>query len=113
MLRSRQDLARLAEAGRTRSHPLLVVHYAPNALDHDRFALSTGRRLGGAVARNRLRRRLREILRRSPNRSGHGWDMLIVARPTSLGATFEELRTSLERLLAGIRASVTATAPMR
>ena len=109
MLRSRQDLARLAESGRTRTHPLLVVHYVPNALDHDRFALSTGRRLGGAVARNRVRRRLREILRRSPNPSGHGWDVLIVARPASLDAPFDELRASLERLLAGIRASVTAS----
>jgi ribonuclease P protein component len=111
MLRSRRDLARLAESGRTRSHPLLVVHFVPNALDHDRFAISTGRRLGGAVERNRVRRRLREVLRRSPDAGGHqGRDILIVARPGSLRAPFHELRTALDHLLAGIPAPMTTSA---
>ena len=48
MLRSRQDFARLSERGRTRTHRLMVVHFMPNALDHDRYGISTGRRLGGA-----------------------------------------------------------------
>jgi ribonuclease P protein component len=110
MLRSSQDLARLAESGRTRTHPLLVVHFVPNALDHDRFAISTSRRLGGAVQRNRVRRRVREVLRRRPEVAGDGWDILIVARPASLEAPFDELRSALERLLAGIRAAMTVQA---
>ena len=81
----------------------------PNALDHDRYGISTGRRLGGAVQRNRVRRRLREILRSSPDPVGQGWDMLIVARPASVEVTFDELRTALERLLAAVRASMTAS----
>jgi ribonuclease P protein component len=82
----------------------------PNALDHDRFAISTSRRLGGAVERNRVRRRLREILRRHADAAGQGWDILIVARPAIIGASFDELRDALERLLAGIRATLTAPA---
>jgi len=109
MLRSRQDFARLSERGRTRTHRLMVVHFMPNALDHDRYGISTGRRLGGAVQRNRVRRRLREILRSSPDPVGQGWDMLIVARPASVEVTFDELRTALERLLAAVRASMTAS----
>jgi ribonuclease P protein component len=108
MLRSRQDFVRLAESGRSRAHPLFVVHFVPNALDRDRFAISTGRRLGGAVQRNRVRRRLREILRRRPDADGPGWDVLIVARPASLDASFDELRITLERLLDGIRTPVMA-----
>jgi ribonuclease P protein component len=106
MLRSRQDFARLGESGRTRAHPFVVVHFVTNALDHDRFAISTGRRLGGAVQRNRVRRRLREILRRRPDHSGPGWDILIVARPPILDASSDELRATLERLLDDIRVPV-------
>ena len=84
----------------------MVVRFVPNARDHDRFGISTGRRLGGAVQRNRLRRRVREILRQIPNETGHGWDILIVARPASTNATFDELRSSLERLLGVIPGSV-------
>jgi ribonuclease P protein component len=81
----------------------MVVRFVPNARDHDRFGISTGRRLGGAVQRNHVRRRVREILRQAPNETGHGWDILIVARPASVGASFNELRATLERLLDAIR----------
>ena len=84
----------------------MVVRFVPNGRDHDRFGISTGRRLGGAVQRNRVRRRLREILRRMPNDTGQGWDILIVARPAALDASFHDLRTALERLLRSVRSSV-------
>lgn len=84
----------------------MVLRFVPNARDHDRFGISTGRRLGGAVQRNRVRRRLREILRADPNETGHGWDILIVARPRSVDASFDELRVVTERLLAAVRGSM-------
>lgn len=88
----------------------MVVRFVPNARDHDRYAISTSRRLGGAVARNRVRRRLREILRHAPNRTGRGWDILIVVRPPAVEASFDELRAALERLLDAIRGPVRARA---
>ncbi|MEA2025069.1 MAG: ribonuclease P protein component [Chloroflexota bacterium] len=105
-LRSREDFARVGEKGRSRADRLMVVRFVPNAHDHDRFGISTGRRLGGAVQRNRVRRRIREILRHAPNGTGQGWDILIVARAPAVDASFDELRTALERLLHAIRGSV-------
>ena len=84
----------------------MVVRFVPNGHDHDRFGISTGRRLGGAVQRNRVRRRVREVLRHNPNDTGHGWDILIVARPPAVDASFDELRAALERLLGLVRRSV-------
>ena len=108
-IRSREDFARISEKGRSRADRLMVVRFVPNGRDYDRFGISTGRRLGGAVQRNRLRRRLREVLRRAPNDSGHGWDVLIVVRPAAVDASFGELRTALERLLGTVRGSVSAS----
>ncbi len=105
-LRAREDFARISAKGRSRSDRLMVVRFVPNGRDHDRFGISTGRRLGGAVQRNRVRRRIREVLRRSPNRSGHGWDILIVVRPAAVDASFDELSAALERLLGTVRRSV-------
>ena len=87
----------------------MVVRFVPNGRDHDRFGISTGRRLGGAVQRNRVRRRLREILRHAPNDSGYGWDVLIVVRPAAVDASFDELRDALERLLLHLRGSMKAS----
>ena len=84
----------------------MVVRFVPNGRDHDRFGISTGRRLGGAVQRNTVRRRIREILRRSPNDTGHGWDILIVARDPAVSASFDELRAALLRLLGTVRGPV-------
>ena len=108
-LRSREDFARISGKGRSRSDRNLAVRFVPNGRDHDRFGISTGRRLGGAVQRNRVRRRVREILRRCPNDTGHGWDILVVARPPAVEASYDELRSSLERLLGLVRGSVKAS----
>lgn len=109
MLRRREDFVRLTAHGRTRGDRLVVLHFMPNSLGHDRFGIATGRRIGGAVARNRVRRRVREILRAELVDASNGWDMLVVARPAATDATFAELRGALQRLLQGVRA--TAVAP--
>jgi ribonuclease P protein component len=80
----------------------MVVRFVPNTLGYDRFGIATGRRIGGAVTRNRIRRRIREVLRLRPGRKGAGWDILIVVRPSSAGATFSETQGALERLLGAV-----------
>ncbi|MFO7532600.1 MAG: ribonuclease P protein component [Candidatus Limnocylindrales bacterium] len=105
-LRSRGDFARVSGEGRSRSDRLMLVRFVANGRDHDRFGISTGRRLGGAVRRNRVRRRVREILRQFPNETGHGWDILIVARPAAVDVSFAELSGTLQRMLSAIRSSV-------
>jgi ribonuclease P protein component len=81
----------------------MTVRYVPNQLGYDRFGISTGRRLGGAVERNRVRRRFRELLRQSEQPSGAGCDVLIVARPASTEASFADLREALRRMLRWVR----------
>ena len=108
-LRSREDFARIGAQGRSRADRLMVVRFVPNGRDHDRYGISTGRHLGGAVQRIRVRRRLREILRRSPNEGGHGWDILVVVRAPAVDASFDEMRAALERLLRSVRGSVKAS----
>ena len=60
-----------------------------------RVGLSTPRSLGGAVQRNRVRRRLRELIRERHGAIGTGWDLLLIARPESATASHAELRVAL------------------
>jgi ribonuclease P protein component len=104
-LRSRRDFDRISSLGRTRSSSLMAVRFVPNGRDHDRVGISTGRRLGGAVVRNAVRRRIREIVRasdvllRAPGSVSGGRDLLIVARQPAADATFAELQAALAALL--------------
>jgi ribonuclease P protein component len=63
----------------------LVVYVRPGELPHWRLGLSVGRRVGGAVERNRIKRLLREAFRLSqgelPLAAGKGFDMVVNVRP--------------------------------
>lgn len=76
---------------------LLVLRAAPNDLGISRYGFSISKRVGGAVTRNRIRRRLREILRQVPVKPG--WDIVFIVRPGAAAAHFDELRESAENLL--------------
>ncbi len=111
MLSRPQDFATLTEQAATRSHPLLTMRFLRTDLDVTRFGLSTGRRLGGAVIRNRVRRRLREALRVMAPSFQPGWDVLIIARPALVEADHDALVEALHRLLTriGVLGGRTAT----
>ena len=100
MLTRPQDFATLQSDGTIRSHPLLSVRFLRTDLDTTRFGLSTGRKLGGAVIRNRARRRLREALRVMAPAFQPGWDVLIIARPGIVDADYQTVVGALRRVLA-------------
>jgi ribonuclease P protein component len=99
MLSKPEDFAALQGEGSVRSHSLLVVRIRRTGLEETRFGLSTGRKLGGAVVRNRARRRLREALRVMAPSFQPGWDVLIIARQPVIGADFQTLAGTLQNLL--------------
>jgi ribonuclease P protein component len=79
-------------------HPLLVLYAAPNDLPHPRLGITVSSRVGKATVRNRVRRRIREAVRqRFP--SLRAADLLIIARPASADATFDQLRQAVDVVL--------------
>lgn len=99
MLTRPQDFAAFQTGGTTRSHPFLTARFRRTELETTRFGLSTGRALGGAVVRNRVRRRLREAIRAMASSFQPGWDVLIIARPAIVEADQAALIGALHRTL--------------
>jgi len=64
-----------------------------------RFAVIASRRLGNAVVRNRIKRRVREIMRRSVAFLSSGSDAVIIPQPTILNEKFDTLRLAVEKVL--------------
>jgi ribonuclease P protein component len=98
MLSRPEEFTRL-QGGVAKAHPLLVGRFLRTDLDMTRFGFATSRRLGGAVVRNRVRRRLREVLRVMAPSFQPGWDVLIIARPALVEADHEALVGALRRVL--------------
>jgi len=85
--------------GRRRSSREFTVFLRPNGLGYSRFGWSIKKALGGAVRRNRIRRRLREILRLRQQEISAGWDIVIHPRSSAATADFSALADELLRVL--------------
>ena len=95
-LTSSKDFAAVRSRGRSWSDHLFVLGVRRNSLDVSRVGFSVGKRNGNAVIRNRLKRRLREAVRRLPLREG--FDIVLVARRGAASADFDGLCRSLGQL---------------
>ena len=99
MLRRRAAFEAIGRGGTARSTPLLVLRWMRTDRADTRIGLSTPRTLGGAVQRNRVRRRLRTLLRERISAIGPGWDLLLIARPAAGDADYAELGAAIDALL--------------
>ena len=101
-LRSARDFAAVYKQGRVNGNSLLVVRVRDNGMEVTRFGFVTGKTVGGAVVRNRVKRRLREAARRLD--VVPGLDVVIGARKTAADADYAKLERALATLMARAKA---------
>ena len=71
--------------------PYVVVYCRRNREKVNRLGYTVSTKLGHAVVRNRVRRRLREIYRLNAHKLKTGYDIVVVARSRSVGAAYQKL----------------------
>ena len=69
----------------------LVLYARKNRTNTNRVGITVSKKLGHAVVRNRVRRRLREIYRLNEAQFQPGWDIVVVARTKAVHADFQKL----------------------
>lgn len=72
----------------------LVLYARKNRTATNRVGITVGKKLGHAVVRNRVRRRLREVYRLNEELFLPGYDIVVVARSRTVGASFDQLTKS-------------------
>ena len=82
---------RLYRRGKSVVTPTMVVYVAPNRSQNIRLGITAGKKVGGAVCRNRAKRRIRELFRTNQCKLKPGYDFCIVARSFTVNAPYEKL----------------------
>lgn len=100
-LRANADFERIRREGSTWLHPLLVMSVLPSNQEHSRVGFAVGRRLGKAVRRNQIKRRMREVVRLRMQRDeiAEGWDIVLIARRPITDASFHQVDHAIGLLL--------------
>ncbi len=93
-LKKNSDFRRLYSKGKSCVTPYMVVYCRRAPVPQGRVGYTVSTKLGGAVTRNRVRRRLREIYRLNLPTLKAGYDLIIVARGRSVGAKYQSLNAA-------------------
>lgn len=118
-VRTDKQFQEIRRQGRSYANHLLVLCALPNDLPYSRFGFAVNSRIGSAVRRNRIKRRLREIMRLQQDDIQPGWDIVLIARQPIRAADYQEMETACARLLRraqlfqadGVREPNTGTQP--
>ena len=97
-LRASADFQRARREGRSWVNPLMVLCVFPNSLERNRYGFSVSRRVGNAVTRNRVKRRMREAVRSLQGDLGRSWDIVLIARTPIAEVDFDSIRQAAESL---------------
>ncbi len=95
----RAEFEAVYREGRRRSSANFLIFLRANGLTRNRFGMSVKKALGNAVMRNRIRRRIREILRLHREEILPGWDVVIHPSWSVATLEFTKLETELLALL--------------
>ncbi len=89
----------IRQRGRSYAADALVLCALTNDLGYSRFGFAVNSRIGNAVVRNRIKRRLREAMRLRMGSIAPGWDVVLIARRPIRGLTYAQMDGVCARLL--------------
>ena len=97
-LKENRVFRRLYAKGKSAVAPTMVLYCRRNGRRESRLGRTTGTKLGHAVVRNKVRRRLREIYRLHEDRFAPGYDIVVVARVRAVHSSYAVLERDFLRL---------------
>jgi len=94
-----EDFKRVRRSGKSYAHPLVVLIVQKSDQPRVRVGVAAGRTVGTAVARNRTKRLLREVMRALLPNIASNLDLILIARSGLSSATLEDTRQAIDNLL--------------
>ena len=102
-VKKNHEFRRMYQKGKSSVNSYLVLYVRPNRRGHNRLGVTVSTKLGKAVVRNRIKRRLREVWRLHDAELQQGYDMILVARGRSARGEFREIEKAYLRAAAELK----------
>jgi ribonuclease P protein component len=99
-LKKNHEFKRVYSRGKSVASSHVVLYCLRNGHNANRLGITVGSKIGNAVTRNRVRRRLKEIYRITEDMFLKGWDLVLVARVRAGEAGFDEIRSDFLQVAA-------------
>ena len=97
-LKKNREFKQVYSSGKSIASPYLVLYWYSNNKEKNRYGFSISKKIGKAVVRNKLKRRLKEIIRLKEEKICMGYDIIIIARNPINKLDFQKLKKDLIKL---------------
>ena len=98
-LKQNHEFRRLYNKGKSAVSPYFAVYCRQTRRPYSRLGITTGVKLGKAVNRNFVRRRIRELYRTNEDKLLPGFDIVVVARTRAIYGRYADLERSFLQLM--------------
>jgi ribonuclease P protein component len=95
-LNKKSDFSNMRKDGRRFNLPYITIVYLPNNIE-TRIAFALSRKLANSVMRNKVRRRIREIVRLHCESNKLPYDILFIPKKSILGAEYSDIKIQIEK----------------
>lgn len=106
-LKKRHQFLRAARGPKWVAPGLILQCWRRDDQDNSRIGFTVTKRVGNSVARNRVKRRLREVVRQDKAHVKTGFDYVIIGRKSTIRRSFRDLEEDLSRAFHGVHKKVT------
>jgi len=98
IIKKNKDFKRVYKYGKSYADKNLVFFILKNNNKNTRFGITTAKKINKAVTRNKIRRRLKEIVRKNINNIKKGYDVVVMSRVRGKDCSYKDLETSFLNL---------------
>ncbi|MDD3840066.1 MAG: ribonuclease P protein component [Clostridia bacterium] len=98
-IKKNKDFVSIYRKGRSISNRQLVLYYKKNRLVESRFGISISKKVGNSVTRNRIKRIIKENLRKKYDKIKKGYDLVFIVRVGASNMNYNEAGCSIDDLL--------------
>lgn len=99
IVKNQRDFSKIIKTGKKVSNNSFVIYYKVNNIDHSRYGISVGTKLGNAVFRNKYKRRIRMLVNNNNSLYNKNNDYIILLRKNAVSIEFKHLENDFNQLV--------------